>query len=244
MNNLNDKANKPIRCPECNIAAQRNGKYKTKTKGMKQRYFCVNCKKSFVTNDPNEEFEEITLKDIFTDNIRNLKKFYEELLIQKEKTNELRKYIKSVFRVLVENNISINIIYELFNKKYSIRHLQRMKSENHCDIKRIKDYQFVYNENEYYGDYLSENILTIDKIDEMFKNFEKEEFKDEGINNFIEEFYKLTILSTSKNGKKRSSKYKKRKVRDENEPMIIYIGNETIEIEIKKKNQLLKNIKI
>src|SRR5574344_219433 len=135
MNNLKNKINTPIKCLKCNYPAQRNGRYLTKTRVKKLKYFCIDCRYSFVITDPDEEFEEITLEDIFIGNTRNLKNLYEELLIQKVKTNKLNEYIKMVFRVLVENNIPIKIIYVLFNKKYSIRTLERMKSNNTCDIK-------------------------------------------------------------------------------------------------------------
>ena len=80
-----------------------------------------------------------------------------------------------------------------------------MKSNNTCDIKRIKDYQFIYDEKKYCEDDITENILTIDKIGKMFKNIKNKANKDEAINDFINDFYKLTILTTIKDGKKRSS---------------------------------------
>lgn len=194
-----------IKCPKCTVNTMKNGFYINKDKLKIQRYYCKYCELSFVENIVNDNLKDIYLKDIFKDNKNNLKEFYENLLIKETKNKDLQKLMEKISIKLFENNIPIKIIYELFNKRYSIRTLQRIKKKIYETIDR--DYIYIYNEKYNLEDINLEKVLNIENIKKLFENYEKESLK---MNNFINDLNSLYVIAP-KNTKNRGKKIEPKK---------------------------------
>lgn len=112
-------------CPECKVNAIKYGTTKNKYKVQIQRYYCRYCKKTFIGKEI-ENINMVFIYDIFDKNV-NLKEFFTHLFKNDTKNKEFRKLTQEIVPILLKNNIPLKIIYEMFNKRVSLRTLQRIK---------------------------------------------------------------------------------------------------------------------
>lgn len=114
-------------CPECKVNAIKYGITKNKYKVEIQRYYCKYCKKTFIGKEI-ENINHVFIYNVFDKNV-NLEKFFTYLFNNQTKNKDFRNLMQEIVAILLKNNIPLKIIYEMFNKRVSLRTLQRIKKK-------------------------------------------------------------------------------------------------------------------
>lgn len=117
-----------MKCPKCKVNALKYGKTKNKFKFEKQRYICKYCHITFY-NELENNFITVSLDDMCCNTKKDFKKFYRLLINDNIYKNDFKDLMMKLLNLYISNNISLKIIYYLFNQKVSLRTLQRIKKK-------------------------------------------------------------------------------------------------------------------
>jgi hypothetical protein len=104
-----------MKCPNCNVNAIKYGKTKNKFRFEKQRYICKYCNITF-NNELEENFIAVYIFDMITNLEDDFKNFYKLLLNEEIDRKDFKDLMQKVLKVFIHNNLSLKIIYYLFNQ--------------------------------------------------------------------------------------------------------------------------------